>query len=50
MTEKEHYNCKHFEVFYDGIATDSYCHCKKEWFWIVGETPICEFFECGDVE
>jgi hypothetical protein len=48
MTEKEHYNCKHFQSFDDGVAVDYYCNHKKEWFWMVGKTPICEFFEEED--
>lgn len=45
MTECNHYDCKHFRAFDDGIGVDTYCKYHKEWFWCDGETPICEHFE-----
>ena len=49
MTEwTNHYDCKHFKAYDDGIGTDCYCKKKKEWFWIVEETPICEHFSIID--
>ena len=52
MTEMEnynHYDCKHFRTYDDGMSCDCYCEHKKEWFWIVEETPTCEAFE-EDIE
>lgn len=48
MAEKDHYSCKHFQAFFDGVTTDEYCNRKKEWFWVASETPLCEFFEEND--
>ena len=48
MIEYNHYDCKHFQAYDDGMGVDCYCHQKKEWFWIVEETPICEYFERDD--
>ena len=43
MTECNHYDCKHFKAFDDGIAVDTYCTHHKKWFY--EEDPICECFE-----
>lgn len=45
MVNCNHYDCKHFKAYDDG---DFYCKKKKEFFWIIEETPICEDFDIID--
>lgn len=49
MENYNHYDCQYFRAYDDGIGCDCYCEHKKEWFWIVEETPICEAFK-KDIE
>ena len=37
-----HYDCKHFKAYPDH---DFYCKYKKEFFWIIEETPTCEHYD-----
>lgn len=48
--EPTHYDCEYFEAIDDGISRDCYCHFRKEWFWIVEETPLCDNFKGSCLE